>query len=159
MATPPPPPPADLHESGPLSTALKDLFEKARLLKFTAISVLTIKLTEIASAGKLHSASATIKGAIVRCEFSASVAAEGLETLEVTFAGTPDKANAVKSFLDSQIRASSDSDFNATYTFQFEPVLPLELTATDALTRDLTRFGAGDAYVEARALQSGRAVA
>jgi hypothetical protein len=154
--TPQPPPPADLRENGPLSTALKDLFERARSLKYSGITSLTVTLNEIGVAGKLHSSAATFKGAAVRCEFSASVTAEGMESLEVNFVGTPEKANPVKNFLDPQIRASSEADFSAIYTFTFEPVLSLEVSATDSLTRDLTRFGAGDAYVEARAIQAGR---
>jgi hypothetical protein len=57
----------------------------------------------------------------------------------------------VKAFLEPQIRAATHKDFSATYTVVFEKPLSTKTADTDRLSGDLTRYGSGEAYVEATA--------
>ncbi len=49
---------------------------------------------------------ATLQEADVTCRFEAGIEADGIQEFTVSFTGRVDKANAVKSFLDPQIRAA-----------------------------------------------------
>ena len=57
----------------------------------------------------------------------------------------------MKSFLDPQLRSATDHDFSATYTLSFPTALSMTPDKTDAFTKSLTRYGSGEAYVEAHA--------
>jgi hypothetical protein len=76
---------------------------------------------------------------------------DGVERFQVGFSGTLQKANTVKAFLEPQIRAASDKQFEAIYTVVFEKPLPTKTADDDKLSVDLTRYGSGEAYVEAKA--------
>lgn len=136
---------------GPLAQALIELWEKARREKFDRIHKLIVKFFEATAAFKVHLAMATLRDAQVICRFEASMEADGVETFRIEFAGKVDKANAVKSFLDPQIRAAKDSNFEATYTIEFTAGLPLGGLEAETLAKNLTKYGAGEAYVEAHA--------
>jgi hypothetical protein len=132
---------------GPLAQALADLFEKARKARASSISTIKIRLFE---AGATWKAMATLQEADVTCQFTAEIGADGIETFEVNFIGRVDKANAVKSFLDPQLRAATETDFSANYTLAFKQPLSLkDESATDALCKRLTQYGGGEAFVEA----------
>jgi hypothetical protein len=142
---------ADFHAEGPLAAALGDLWEQARKAKCSTIQRLTVKLFDALAAWKLHQAMATVAAGKVRAELEASVEAEGIESLHVSYAGAVDKANAVKAFIEQHIRAAVESEFRAIYTVAFEPALRLEGDAPERFTKEITRFGGGEAYVEAEA--------
>jgi hypothetical protein len=151
------PPPADLRAEGPLMQALTEIWEKGRKAKHTGISRLTIRMFDAANTWKVHQAVSTPGGYTVACEFNAELGGDGIDEYVVSFRGRVDKANAVKTFLDPQIRAAEDKDFKSVYTLDFAK--PLSLTGEDAekLAKDLTRFGAGEAFVEAIAVQAAQA--
>ena len=67
------------------------------------------------------------------------------------FVGRIDKANTIKSFLDPQLRSASECNFEAAYTLAFLSGLSLAPDRTEAFTKSLTRYGSGEAYVEAHA--------
>lgn len=146
-----PPPSNQVTAEGPLAQALTELWEKARKEKFARLERLVVKFYEAPAAFKVHQAMATLRDAQVGCRIEASMEADGVETFRVEFAGKVDKANAVKSFLDPQIRTAKDSNFEAVYTVEFEKGLLLSGPDAEKLAKDLTRYGAGEAFVEAHA--------
>lgn len=141
----------ELSAEGPLSQALVELWEKARKAKVTQIESLVIKLYDAAATWKLHQALATLKDAEVRCEYEVDISAEGIDSFQVEFSGLLTKANALKSFLDPQLKSASDHDFTGTYQVEFHSPLSAAPDKTDSLTKSLTRYGSGEAYVEAHA--------
>ena len=66
---------------------------------------------------------ATLKEAEVNCRFEADIKQEGVNAFQLEFDGRMDKANAVKSFLDPQLRTAADHDFTGTYTLTFSTPL------------------------------------
>jgi hypothetical protein len=87
----------------------------------------------------------------VIANIEATMAADGIEALSVSYTGAVDKANATKGFLDPQLRAAKESDFTVNYTVEFSPPLGLSGDAPERFSKDLTRYGGGEAFVEAQA--------
>ena len=87
----------------------------------------------------------------MNCRFDVDICGDGINSFQVGFDGQLDKANAVKSFLDPQIRSAKDHDFKATYTLTFPSALLTTADQTEVFTKSLTRYGSGEAYVEAHA--------
>ncbi len=132
-----------------MAQALADLWEKARKANIASIASLRVRLFEAGATWKVHQAMATLQEADVTCHFEAGIEADGVEQFEVTFTGRVDKANAVKSFLDPQIRAATETQFAATYSLALKQPLSLKDGAADAFAKKLTQYGGGNAFVEA----------
>jgi hypothetical protein len=132
-----------------LLQALNELWERARKSKHKRIQKVIVRLYDASATWKVHQAMATEKSAQVTCRFEVSIAADGIETFRIEFEGQVQKANAVKSFLDPQIRAARESNFQADYTLSFPDGLSLQGEAPETLAKSLTRFGGGESYVEA----------
>jgi hypothetical protein len=147
----PVPRPAEFTATGPLGQALSELWEKARASNATRIQKLYIKLYEASATWKVHQGVATVRCARSACQFEASLHAEGIEKFEVRFEGSLERGNTIKSLLEPLIRAAQDHTFEAQYTLEFDPGLPLRDESPEKLTKDLTRYGGGEAYVEAHA--------
>ena len=147
--TPAAPPPPELSAQGPLAQALADLWDKARKANVASIATLRVKLYEAGATWKVHQAMATLQEADVTCHFEVGIEADGIEEFSVTFTGRVDKANAVKSFLDPQIRAAVETDFKATYSLAFKQPLSLKDGTADVFAKRLTQYGGGEAFVEA----------
>jgi hypothetical protein len=145
------PPPPELSAQGPLAQALADLWDKARKAKVASIASLTVRLFEAGATWKVHQAMATLQEANVTCHFEVGIEADGIDKFEVIFTGRVDKANAVKSFLDPQIRAAGETQFEASYSLAFKQPLSLKDGAADAFSKRLTQYGGGEAFVEATA--------
>jgi hypothetical protein len=143
------PPPPELSAQGPLAQALADLWDKARKAKVGSIASLTVRLFEAGATWKVHQAMATLQDADVTCHFEVGIEADGIVQFEVNFTGRVDKANAVKSFLDPQIRAASDTQFEARYSLAFKQPLSLKDGVADTFSKRLTQYGGGEAFVEA----------
>ena len=141
----------DLNADGPLAQALAELWEKTRKAKINAVEKVVIRFFDAAATWKVHQAMATLKDAEITCHFEADIKLEGVNTFQLDFDGRLDKANTVKSFLDPQLRTAADHDFTGTYTLVFSTPLPTTVDRTDAFTKNLTRYGSGEAYVEAHA--------
>ena len=139
----------ELSAEGPLAQALGDLWDLARKAKVASIATLRVRLFEAGATWKVHQAMATLPEAEVTCHFEARIDADGIEEFEVKFTGRVDRANAVKSFLDPQIRAATDTDFRATYGIAFKQPLSLKDGSAEALAKRLTQYGGGEAFVEA----------
>lgn len=140
-----------LSAEGPLKLALTKLFESARKGKVKALASVTIRLYEYKPAWDLHQAVATFRDAEVSCYFETTISAEGIHEFEVKFRGTIAKANPVKSFLDSQLRASSEQTFTGDYALSFSKPLGTDTASAEAFVKAMTKYGGGEAYVEARA--------
>jgi len=141
----------ELSAEGPLSQALIELWEKARAAKVKQIEKLVIRLFDASGTWKLHQALATLKDAEVSCRYEVDISAEGIETFQIEFSGLLTKANALKSFLDPQLKSASEHAFEGTYTVEFTTPYSTSPDQTDSLTKNLTKYGSGDAYVEAQA--------
>jgi hypothetical protein len=146
-----PPQPTDFTAEGPLAAALSELWEKARKAKCATIQRLAVRLYDASAAWKVHQAMATLTEGKVTAEMTATLAAEGVEELQVSYRGAVDKANATKGFLDLQLRAATESDFTACYRVAFEPALRLDGDGPERFAKEITRFGGGEAFVEAQA--------
>jgi hypothetical protein len=140
-----------LSSQGPLAQALTELWEKARRAKVNAVDKLVIRFFDAAATWKVHQAMATLKEAEINCQFEADIKQEGVNSFRLEFDGRMDKANGVKSFLDPQLRSATDHDFNATYTLVFSSPLSTASDRAEAFTKNLTKYGSGEAYVEADA--------
>ena len=110
-----------------------------------------IRLWEATPTWNVHQAVATFRDITASCRFSASIEAEGIVTFQVEFEGNMAKANAVKSFIDTQIRAAADHQFESQYTLVFTTPLATTVEKTDAFSSAITKYGGGEAYVEAEA--------
>jgi hypothetical protein len=141
----------DLNANGPLAQALAELWEKTRKAKINSVEKVVIRFFDAAATWKVHQAMATLRDAEINCRFEADIKLEGVNTFQLDYDGRLDKANTVKSFLDPQLRTAVDHDFTGTYTLVFSTPLPTSMDRTDAFTKNLTRYGSGEAYVEAHA--------
>jgi hypothetical protein len=147
----PTPLPDQIAAQGPLVEALRELWEKARKARLARIRTIIVKLYDGLAIFKVHGAMAILTDAAVTCALEAELGFEGVEEFTVVYRGRVDKANAVKTFLDPQVRAADEARCTATYTIQFTDGLPLAGEAPEKLASALTRFGGGEAYVEAHA--------
>lgn len=141
-----------LTAEGPLAQALTELWEKARKARHRSLEKLVIRFYEAPATWQVHQALATMtREAQVSCRFDTSITADGVETFQIVFEGRFDRANTIKSFLDPQLRTARESNFEATYTLGFPSGLALSPGAPEAFAKNLTRYGSGEAYVEAHA--------
>jgi hypothetical protein len=141
----------ELSAEGPLPQAITRLAEKARAADVGGFETLVIRMFEADATWKLHQALAVLKGAMVTCVFDADLTMDGVDRFQVGFTGSLAKANGVKAFLEPQLRTAADKHFEATYTVVFEKPLPTKPADAERLSSDLTRYGSGEAYVEATA--------
>lgn len=140
-----------LSAEGPLKLALTKLFESGRGAQVAAVAEVRIKLYEYKAAWAVHQAVATYRDTDAACAFSAQMESDGIESFNVEFKGTIAKANAVKNFLDPQLRSASDHQFEAQYALSFKQPLSTSSEASESFIKAMTKYGGGEAYVEARA--------
>jgi hypothetical protein len=152
VSTPPKKPVVkDLNAEGPLAKALSELFEKARGAGVKTLQSMTIRFFDSSPAFRVQQAIGTLQGVDSKAKYEAAIVMEGVENLEINFKGRLDKANTLKTFLDAQIRGAKEVDFIATYFLVFEKGQATSAEAGEKLGKDLTRYGAGEAFVEAEA--------
>ncbi len=145
-----------LSAEGPLAQALTELWEKARKAKHKSLAKLVIRFYEAPATWQVHQALATMtKEAQVSCHFEASLATEGVESFTIGFTGRYDKAHNIKNILDPQLRSATEHNFEAAYTLAFTPGLSLEGDKPEAFAKNLTKYGSGEAFVEAHAAAQG----
>ncbi len=144
-------PPQILTAEGPLAGALKELWEKARKAKVQQLGKLKITMHDANAVWKVHGAMVIEKSAAVSCRFDLEMAAEGVEGLTVNFVGAIEKANNLRSFLETTMKQPSQRNFEAVYTLTFPSGLSLAGSDPEQLTTNLTKFGGAEAYVEAHA--------
>jgi hypothetical protein len=141
----------ELAAEGPLSQALIGIWEKARAAKVRQIEKLIIRLYDATATWKLHHALSTAKDMQVTCELETTLVDDGIESFKIAFCGLLAKANPIKSFLEPQLRSAADHEFTGIYTIQFNTPFSTAPEYTDVFTKNLTRYGNGEAYVEAHA--------
>jgi hypothetical protein len=127
------------------------LFEKGRSAKVARLSEVRIKLFEFRAAANVHQAVATCREAEVAVTLFAEMEAEGIERFHVDFVGAMAKSNAIKTFLDPQLRTATDHQFEAQYALTFKDGLSTQSDKADEFIKAMTKYGSGEAYVEARA--------
>ncbi|NLX59557.1 MAG: ATP-binding protein [Phycisphaerae bacterium] len=140
-----------LSAEGPLKLALTRLFEAARKGEVKALASVTIRVYEYKAAWDLHQATATFRDADVSCWFDTTIGADGIDEFMVQFRGSMAKANPVKSFLDAQLRASTEQTFTGDYILAFAKPLGTDSVTAEGFIKSMTKYGGGEAYVEARA--------
>ena len=152
-------PPSSLSAEGPLGQALAELWEQARKARLKALDKIVVTFFEAPATWQAHQALAMMTGEVqTSCRFEAELSADGVPILKVEFEGRLDKANAVKGFLDPQLRSAAVVDFRATYTLTFAAGLPLSGDRAENFAKGLTRYGSGEAYVEAHAAADAQGV-
>lgn len=154
-----PPSPIRWSAEGPLASALNDLWDKARRDKQSALKQVILKFFEGPAAFRVHGALPTLRDVEVGCSFEGEIVTAKGGHLRASFRGNLADANAVKQFLEAQTRTATDSTLEFTYTLTFPDGLALTGEAPDNLRAHLTKFGAGEAYVEAHATLDKEAVA
>jgi hypothetical protein len=151
---PPEPPKPTLSAEGPLKQALTELFERARKGSVDRLESLRIRLFEYKGAFSVYQAVATYPAAEAVCRFQAGITGEGITVFEVTFEGSVSKASAVKNFLDPQFRAAKEQTLEATYSLAFKTPLPTRAEKAGEFISAMTKYGGGEAYVEAQAAEA-----
>ncbi|MGE0283361.1 MAG: DUF499 domain-containing protein, partial [Rhizobiaceae bacterium] len=136
---------------GVLKEALKQVIERAKSAKISAIDRVAIRLFEYGDAFKLIPIANSIAG--TKC----SVTLEGGYTtaqdseMMFEFKGAAQDAATIKDYLEPQFRAAKVTDLKASISFEFESGLALDGDAADKFIEKLTRFAGAAAYVEATA--------
>ena len=150
-STPAPRPSILLSAEGPLRQALVELFDKARSQKVDYLKSITMRFYEAKGAWSAHQAVANYRDAETTCKLSVGIESDGIESFEVQFAGTLNKANSVKSFLEPQLRSATNATFEASYMLTFATPFATVKEKTDGFITAMTKYGGAEAYVEAEA--------
>jgi len=156
--TPPPPPPTDLKAEGQLAQALNELGEKARKGKVDRLSKLSIRFFDWSAAFKVQPALAMLTEHLVTCRFEIEIDTEGADEFIIQFTGTIAKATKLRPFLEAELRESEERDFQPVYDVSSSAGIETELASFNQFVKSLTKFGSGEAYVEAWAFDAKEAL-
>jgi hypothetical protein len=152
---PPPasgPPPANLLSAeGVLKEALSRLWEQARSRKLAHVHLLTIRMYEAGDAFRLLGVIGSVQGASKTVRFEGGYETMDGGELRFEFEGPATDAQALKEFLDPQLRAARDKTLEANFRLLFDGGLALNGDAPERLTERLARYAAGSAFVTASA--------
>jgi hypothetical protein len=144
-------PPGAVHAEGILKSALAELWEKSRDLKFGHVQVLSIRLFDATDAFRMLGSVNAEKGCAKQVKLTGGyVTSEGSE-MQLEFTGGPLDAMPVKDFLVPQLNAARERDIQAVFVLTFNPGLPLAGDAAEKLGERLAKFASGAAYVTATA--------
>ncbi len=134
---------------GPLKKNLVQIFEDARAKEISAFESIKIRIFGYRDAWTVQQSLTAYRDAEVSCEFDAEIKTDGIERLEIAFAGTLQKANAIRQFLEPQLRSSKEYDFKAVYNILFNEPLSTEKDKADAFIEILVRYGSPETHVDA----------
>jgi hypothetical protein len=149
---PPSPPPEDLLiAEGVLKEALARLWEKARSRKLAHIHLLRIRMFDVGDAFRLLGVVGSVPGTQKQVKLTGGYETADGGRLELEFDGPATDAQALKEFLDPQLRAAREKSLNAEFELRFEGGLAVAGDAPERLAERLTRYAAGAAYVTASA--------
>lgn len=140
-----------LTATGPLRQALTKLFEQARSQKIEKFATVRIRLFGHKDTWDVHQAVATFNGATSTSEFSVVMQADGIEELALEFRGNMQRANTLKSNLTPLLQTATDARFEGAYTLKFNAPLATDTTSGETFIKAMTKYGGGEAYVEAEA--------
>lgn len=145
-------PPQDLLVAeGVLKEALAHLWEKARARKLPQVHLLRIRMFDAGDAFKLLGVLSAVPGATKHVKLEGGYETIEGGRLEMEFEGPATDAQALKEFLDPQLRAAKEKTLNAEFALQFNDGLSMTGDAPERLSERLTRYAAGAAYVTASA--------
>ena len=148
---PPPAPPAEFSAQGPLVGALNELFDSVRAARVKRVGKLVVNLFDSTATFKVLQAVAQVRDAAVTCRINAAMSGDSVGNLRVDFDGDAEQIKSVRSFVEAQLRSSSKQAWEAVLTLDFAGGLSTDRETTEALAKSVTRYGAGEAYVEAHA--------
>jgi hypothetical protein len=136
-------------EEGPLRGALVTIFEKARKSRVASFGAITIRLFDAKGTWQVQQSIASLQQVDVRVEYSMKMQADGMERFDVDFAGNMDRANTVKSLIEKPLQtAKNPPEFRGSFTLRFAKApLATAPAAADPFIAQVTRFGAGEAFV------------
>lgn len=146
-----PPPPLELSAEGPLREALTKLWEDARAQRYSHLTTLRLRMFDTGDGFKLIGAAGTIAGSTKEVELDGGYETQDGSSFEFEFKGSLADAGQLKGFLEPQLRAAQDKQFNAAITVRFEQGLPMVGKAPEELADKLTRIATGAAHVQASA--------
>ncbi|HTK52781.1 MAG TPA: DUF499 domain-containing protein [Gemmatimonadaceae bacterium] len=149
------PPPASaasqLFAEGVLKEALAQLWEKVRARKIDRIQALRIRMFEASDAFKLLGVVGSVQGARKMVKLEGEYETADRAAFRFQFDGPSTDAQAVKEFLEPQLRAASEKTLNAEFELRLDNGLTMSGDAPERLAERLTRYAAGSAYVTASA--------
>jgi hypothetical protein len=154
---PPPSPPAPrpgvrtFRAEAPLREALTRIWDQARDAGVQRLRVLRLRVFDHQDAFKLLTVMNGVSNAKREVSFEVEYETSGSSTLELRYRGTPDDAQPVKEFVDTQFRSARDKSLDTIYTLEFTEGLKLDADDPTKLTERLSRFASGAAFVEAEA--------
>ena len=128
-----------------------ELFEKARQQEITALEAVTMRFFEHKGAWAMHQTLATYRDASSTCSLEAEMEMEGVENFAVSYAGSLEKANSVKSFLQPHLATARDQSFTGAYFLRFEDPLSTDSEKAEGFISTMTKYGGSEAFVEATA--------
>lgn len=156
----PPPPPTSISADGQLATALQQLGDKARSEGIDKLSKISIRFIDWSAGFRVQQALGMLQDLKITARYDSQsapgsgflVEGDGIETMRFLFAGTVEKANKLKPFLDNELR-NNDAVLQPVYDLSSSPGISTDPASMEKLIKDITKFGAGEAYVEAWAAQ------
>jgi len=143
--------PRNFEAEGVLKEALTLLWEKARSASIQALESLRIRVYDASEGFKLLNPVNTVQKAKKQVSMQGEYETRDGSTLRVDFTGIIADALPVKDFLDPQLRATDEKNLEVEFSLTFEDGLGLDAGEPEILTEKLCKFGAGAAYVSARA--------
>jgi len=146
------PPPANLLTAeGVLREALARLWEQARSRKLAKIHLLEIRMYDPGDAFKLLGVVGSVQGAAKTVRLDGEYETVNGGTLSFAFEGPSTDAQALKEFLEPQLRAAGEKNVTADFRLRFDTGLSMTGDAAERLSDRLARYTAGSAYVSASA--------
>jgi hypothetical protein len=115
------------------------------------VHVLRIRMFDAGDAFKILGVLGSVQGAQKTVKFDGGYETTDGGTLQLEFNGPATDAQALKEFLDPQLRAAKEKTLNAEFELRFDGGLALGGDAPERLSERLTRYAAGVAYVTASA--------
>ncbi|MDQ8176964.1 MAG: DUF499 domain-containing protein [Gemmatimonadota bacterium] len=146
-----PPAPLALSAEGPLREALSKLWEAARAEKYSHLTTLRLRMFDTADGFRLIGAAGTIPGSSKEVELDGGYETADGSSFEFEYKGNLADAGQLKGFLEPQLRAAADKQFNAAITVRFDQGLSMAGKAPEELAEKLTRIATGAAHVQASA--------
>jgi hypothetical protein len=140
-----------IRAEGPLRQALVELFEKARQQEIPALESITMRFFEYKGAWAMHQALATFREAVSSCSLEVTLEMEGVESFSVNYAGTLEKANSVKSFLQPQLAMAKGQSFEGSYFLRFAEPMSTGSEKAGGFISAMTKYGGSEAFIEATA--------
>jgi len=138
-----------LSEEGVLREALARIWEKARGRRLERLQGLNIRMFDAGDAFKLLGVIGTLQGATKTVTLEGEYETTESGVFQFKFEGPATDAQALREFLEPQLRAAAEKTLTAEFALRMENALPMTGDAAERLTDRLARYVAGAAQVTA----------